>query len=176
MKRCPKCGEEKAAECFSRDTTRRDGLQRQCKPCLRVNAAAWRGANRERGAKYQAAYHAANRGRRNEEKVSQRLRRLFGITLADKAALLASQGGVCAICKTAKWSKHGPHVDHCHKTGKVRGILCHNCNVALGMMGDNQRRLRAAIRYLEANDSRQLQLHHVTGPDLRQRSTHRSST
>jgi hypothetical protein len=43
-------------------------------------------------------------------------------------------------------------------------------------MGDNQRRLRAAIRYLEANDSRQLQLHHVTGPDLRQRSTHRSST
>lgn len=80
----------------------------------------------------------------------ERLRRLckkYGITPADYARMLAEQHGGCAICR------HCPdrtlHVDHCHATGKVRGLLCGRCNVALGMVGESSVRLRQAIDYLE---------------------------
>jgi hypothetical protein len=70
----------------------------------------------------------------------------YGITFAERDALLASQGGECAICskRDARW-----HIDHNHQSSKVRGILCHQCNVMLGMAGDDPRRLRAAAKYLE---------------------------
>jgi hypothetical protein len=68
--------------------------------------------------------------------------------------MLERQGNKCALCRQ-DW--HGfstskgdlPHVDHCHRTGKVRGILCGNCNTALGRFGDDPGKLRAAIAYLE---------------------------
>lgn len=59
------------------------------------------------------------------------LRRTYGITLAERDEMLAQQGGRCAMCRG---ERHGArwHVDHDHKTGKVRSILCHRCNVNLG--------------------------------------------
>jgi hypothetical protein len=72
------------------------------------------------------------------------LRRRYGLTSADVDAMIEAQGGTCAVCP-------GPpqHVDHDHETGEVRGILCFNCNQALGNVRDNSMVLRGLARYLE---------------------------
>lgn len=60
------------------------------------------------------------------------------------------QGGVCGVCKGPPMGRGLVyHVDHCHVTGKVRGLLCHKCNVALGMVQDRVSHLQALISYLE---------------------------
>lgn len=66
------------------------------------------------------------------------------------AEMLASQNGGCAICGADR-NKNGTAlcVDHCHTSGKVRGLLCHNCNTGLGRFSDNTDLLRKAISYLE---------------------------
>lgn len=73
----------------------------------------------------------------------------FGITVEEYTRLKALP---CDICGTHE-SQDGRalHIDHCHTTNKVRGILCTNCNKMLGLVGDDPERLRAAARYLERN-------------------------
>jgi hypothetical protein len=61
--------------------------------------------------------------------------------------MLARQGGACAICKQPP-TRRPLFVDHCHTTGKVRGLLCHGCNAALGFMRDDHTRTSAATEYL----------------------------
>lgn len=80
------------------------------------------------------------------------------ITPARYAALLASQGNRCAICRgTPEDTGHAYwHLDHCHATGEVRGILCSLCNCALGGLRDSPALLRAAVDYLEAPPARQV--------------------
>ena len=64
--------------------------------------------------------------------------------------LLEAQNHGCGICQIpAKDLKFGLCVDHCHSTGKVRGLLCDNCNQALGLLKDNSESLQRAIKYLE---------------------------
>jgi predicted nucleic acid-binding Zn ribbon protein len=77
---------------------------------------------------------------------------LYGITAEEYDALLAAQEGRCAICGSPDWPGKGnrPHIDHDHETGRIRGLLCNNCNTGLGQFKDDPQRLRAAIRYLEA--------------------------
>jgi hypothetical protein len=78
-----------------------------------------------------------------------RLRRCYGITLAEEAALIAAQDGLCAICRNAFSSPKDRHVDHCHLLGTVRGILCGKCNSGLGFFRDNEALLQRAIVYLQ---------------------------
>lgn len=83
-------------------------------------------------------------------KESSRSRRLFwryGITVKDYDSMLKSQGGVCAICK--RESRKRLYVDHCHTTGKVRGILCVSCNFAIGLMDDDISIIEKSIQYLQ---------------------------
>jgi len=77
------------------------------------------------------------------------LRRRYGITGADFDAMVEVQGGTCAVC-----DQKPEHVDHDHKTGKVRGILCFNCNQALGNVRDDPDVLRGLIRYLRRHGLR----------------------
>jgi hypothetical protein len=77
------------------------------------------------------------------------LRRLYGIGQEQWEVILASQGGGCAICGTTEWGKKGPQTDHCHTTGRVRGVLCQPCNTTLGQSREDPARLRAAAAYLE---------------------------
>ena len=76
------------------------------------------------------------------------LRLLYGISLKEFDALLAKQGGGCAACGTSNWNSRGPVVDHDHSTGRVRGILCHNCNCGSGMLGDDPARVEKLLAYL----------------------------
>lgn len=69
------------------------------------------------------------------------------MTIADYEAMLSLQGGVCAICKQSPGTRR-LHVDHDHKTGVVRALLCHGCNLCLGAVDDDISKLQAAIAYL----------------------------
>lgn len=87
------------------------------------------------------------------------LRTQYGLTYETYLELFDEQGHSCAICKRAV-KPHSPDiidtgcVDHCHDTGKVRGILCFDCNVGLGKFFDKPDALRAAANYLEATNDR----------------------
>jgi hypothetical protein len=74
-----------------------------------------------------------------------RLWETYNITDRAYAAMLRKQKGRCAICGVKMIV---PCVDHCHDTGKVRGLLCHHCNTGLGMFKDNPKTLKRALAYL----------------------------
>lgn len=108
----------------------------------RTNATAqrWRDANRERL-------------RTNVNKAAmKRILKRHGITQEQHDEMLRAQGGVCAICrKRSSAAKTRPRlsIDHCHSTNVVRGLLCHRCNVAIGLFGDDPELMRAAAGYVE---------------------------
>lgn len=77
------------------------------------------------------------------------LEKRYGITSADKENLFTLQGKKCAICPKTAGSATDFVVDHCHKSGEVRGILCPLCNKGLGKFRDQVENLKSAIRYLE---------------------------
>lgn len=81
---------------------------------------------------------------------NQMLKKKYGITSEQRDQMLVAQGGVCAVCGgDNSESKRNWHVDHCHTSGKVRGILCHLCNVGLGHFRDKPELLKTAAAYLE---------------------------
>jgi hypothetical protein len=125
VKRCPRCGQTKPLDAFVRNRASRDGLGSYCRPCHneigRVNLERRWGAQR--------FYHLKNR---------------YGLTRAAFQELWKEQSGKCAICLT----RPAAHVDHDHATGRVRGLLCFNCNGGLGHFGDDPMRLAVAIAYL----------------------------
>lgn len=113
---------------------------------VRVKSKIWRDANTER-------HRASNKAWRtsNPEKVRTReLNRNYNISADEWNAMFFAQGSKCAICSRTEHVGKNWHTDHCHATGRVRGILCHNCNHLLGGAKDKVEILRAAIDYLES--------------------------
>lgn len=123
----------------------------------------YRKKNKAEIEEYNRKYHKAHREREkecsrkwrkeNREKVREVARKrslkcLYGITLDKYNEILNSQGGVCAICKGVNKTGKSLFVDHDHKTGKVRGLLCHRCNIVLGHARDEINILEKAIDYL----------------------------
>ena len=82
-----------------------------------------------------------------------RLWKVYKITLEQYGQMEKEQGNSCAICQR-KVDKL--YVDHCHTSGQIRGLLCMNCNTALGHFQDNKETLNKAIQYLEMNDIKKL--------------------
>lgn len=72
----------------------------------------------------------------------------YGITLEEKQARIKRQGDVCGLCREPFKSAKDTHVDHCHTTWVVRGILCFNCNHGLGAFRDREDLLKDAVHYL----------------------------
>ena len=103
---------------------------------------------------YKAAYNQKLFERHGGKAAFQRnanLKAKYGITAAQYDQMLEAQGHGCAICKRCECkSGKALAVDHSHETGKVRGVLCGDCNKALGLLGDSSELLTRAARYLEA--------------------------
>ena len=109
----------------------------------RARGKRWDDKNRERiNSEFKERYSSKKRREIH-------LKSKFGLTQECWDAMFEMQGKVCAICKTADpCSSKGWHTDHCHNTGKVRGILCAHCNHVLGRAFDNPATLRNAADYL----------------------------
>ena len=134
-KRCPKCGEIKEHSFFYRSKNHKDGCSSYCKVCQNLRSTSYT--------------------RENKNKIpttGYSLKRRYGITTQDYLNLLKLQENKCAICKTSEChTGRNFSVDHCHTTGKIRGLLCAHCNVGLGNFKDNSLLLKEAITYLERN-------------------------
>lgn len=76
------------------------------------------------------------------------LRRVYGLTINQWIALAEAQSWRCALCPTESSVDRPLHVDHCHRTGKVRGLLCKTCNLAIGQLGDTAEALQRVADYL----------------------------
>lgn len=89
---------------------------------------------------------------RKRDKMYDQRRRLrkYGITQDEYDQMLADQGGKCLGCGTSEPGGRGWNIDHCHQSGTVRAILCHRCNTAIGLTGENSQVLRALAQMVEA--------------------------
>ncbi|MFF0743586.1 endonuclease VII domain-containing protein [Streptomyces sp. NPDC004111] len=176
---CSGCKRELPLGSFAFDRNRADGLQVRCRECVAEYGATYYRRRQEALGKSvrekvevpsghklcrscgeikpQSEWHrnsSASDGLSTRCKACRavqgragHLKRKYGITEAERDDMVASQAGVCTICLKAP----AVHVDHCHETGRVRGVLCFNCNAALGLLGDDPDALRRAIAYLEGN-------------------------
>jgi hypothetical protein len=116
----------------------------------RVAQKKWREKNRERVKATAKKWGEANREKVNLYRRRQHYRQKYGITIEERDAVLEAQGGKCACCNASEaGNRIGWVVDHCHKDGTVRGILCHHCNLALGNVRDSVAHLKKLIAYLE---------------------------
>jgi hypothetical protein len=130
---CRVCNEEK-------ELTKSSG--KLCFECSRTRNKEYKAANSDKVADYVKRFKEANPGIHSQYQRKHR----YGITQAHYEEMLTSQDGKCAICKIVM---DRPHVDHCHETQKVRGLLCTTCNQGLGMYKDNIELLEKAISYLK---------------------------
>lgn len=118
----------------------------------------WREDNPERVKANSRSYYQANKSKikqqakewrkRNPNKARDIQLKKYGITWEDYYLIFTEQEGLCAICGYFS-DKKTLHVDHDHSTGKVRGLLCRKCNVALGMLQDDPNILKRAAAYVE---------------------------
>ena len=104
---------------------------------------AWEAANREKLNARMRDYRKLH-----PEKVKAANLSRYGISLEEFLAMSEAQNHACAICKKQK----ALCVDHCHKTGKVRELLCHGCNKVLGHSDECQKTLRESARYLKRHE------------------------
>ena len=138
-KKCRTCGEYKPRSEFSKHAKASGGVQSDCKACAVV-------LQRER--------HKRQPARTAQIQRNSKLKAAHGITIKDYESMLLVQQGQCAVCGTTdpggRKGLCGPvfHVDHCHTNGNIRGLLCHSCNVGLGMFKDSVTNLANAIAYL----------------------------
>jgi hypothetical protein len=181
MKSCSVCKTAKPLADFWKDSSKADGLCRECKVCKHAYNEKYRLANlvkhNERGRKWNAANRASVAKRLREwrkanpekskasklrhklkdpERYKQQLRKQslkksFGISVEEYDSMFKSQGGVCKICNSLN-GKRRLNVDHCHSTGKIRGLLCGNCNLGLGNFKDSPMVLAAAMAYLSGEN------------------------
>ena len=148
-KSCNKCHVNKPLQDFYKHATCKDGHLNICRQCTMTRTNAYRRANPQRNKKYHAEWRSKNPTRAKEINRNSRIRCTYGLTHLDYLTLLLKQNHGCAICGTAKRGRHKRfHIDHCHATGKVRGLLCHHCNLMLGNAKDNIETLATAITYL----------------------------
>ena len=113
----------------------------------RKNAAARKryAANPDKRRAYSREWWARNPARRRDYWYKKK----YGILLADYNKFLVAQGGVCAACRQPERHYKTLCLDHSHVTGHIRGLLCHKCNTALGMVDDRPDILMSLIRYLQ---------------------------
>lgn len=137
---CRLCSDEKPIDRFSwRNDSKK--YRTECKDCLNVL---------KRSQPRYGKWHKENPERVKELNKRSGLRKNYGITLEYYNEMKESQNHMCKICGTDSPNNHGQFcVDHCHETGKIRGLLCDICNRGLGYFKDNVNFLESAAKYLK---------------------------
>lgn len=140
MKVCTSCKEEKELSEFYNSKFYPDGRGYRCKVCDNIAGRAYKEKHKDR-------QRGLNRARS--------LRYKYKLEISDYNEILEKQNHVCALChkEPIKTHVHGRLVvDHDHVTGRVRGLLCHKCNQALGLFKDSIETLKRAVKYLKENN------------------------
>lgn len=145
FKHCGICNKTRPLACFGGDKNKRNRLQSNCKEC-RKNKERERRNNPEVKKKIKEYKQKPENKRRTKDLA---LKRIFGLTIEQYDVMLKDQNNCCYICEGKEKTKRSLAVDHCHKTGKVRGLLCTKCNQGIGHLNDNIEYLKKAIEYLE---------------------------
>lgn len=150
MKTCIKCGETKPKSEFYKDKNRKDGFQYRCKSCQNKMKKEWCEKNKEYVKHTSKTYYEKNQ----KYYKNYRLQSKFGLTLEQYNEMYNKQNGCCAICGIHQDAfTKALAVDHCHNTGKIRKLLCSNCNSAIGKLKEDIEIFKKAISYLkEHND------------------------
>lgn len=153
-KPCSDCGEEKAVSQFNKQPGMQDGLRSRCRACESKRFKTYYYSNLQtQRARDRKRYPTEREMRHNAH-----YKRKYGITIEEYQEMLKQQNGVCAICQqpekvTWKGQEIPLAVDHCHITGKVRGLLCNRCNRVLSLFDDDIVIMRSAIEYLRSANS-----------------------
>jgi hypothetical protein len=139
-KYCRKCSSEHPVSNFGKCSRSKDGCQIWCKACM----LEYREKNREKTrAQDKIKYHKNRDGYLNSW-----YKRKYGISLEDYNNIFNKQNGKCAICRGKCSSGRRLAVDHDHKTGIVRGLLCGHCNQAIGKLHDSPEIIKRALDYV----------------------------
>ncbi len=149
FKRCTGCGDLLPVESFYKH--KRDGFKSICRDCCREQAKKYRQdpiKNREKVKKWKRSNPEALA----KQKLRQSLRQ-YGLSVNDYEYMLVEQDSACAICKEQCSTGKRLAVDHCHSSGRVRGLLCFGCNATLGRVKDSTNTLKSMIEYLEKSKS-----------------------
>lgn len=136
---CPRCKQEKPLTDFYRNRAKANGRHSYCKDCNRIRSKEW-------------GQSAESKKKRLANARSYILRRIYGINEEIYQEILEKQNGCCAICQKhhTTFSKRLA-VEHCHRTGYIRGLCCTYCNRGLAVYHDKSEYFRRAADYLEQN-------------------------
>lgn len=165
LKRCTRCRVEKPLAEYNKSKNAKDGLQHRCRDCGRALCREWYSQNAETE-RYKSRRRMRIRGPKDRERNrlwalanpeqaryhsrKKLLRNKYNMTIEEHDAMFAAQGFVCGACGSPDPnSQKGWSTDHCHATGKVRGIVCHHCNIGIGHAKDSIDTIKAWIAYLE---------------------------
>lgn len=160
-RKCYKCSETKPLEEFAKDKRKKSGRSYICKVCKNIIWQKYYHNNREEYTRRRLKRYYENRENRllrNRESYKKNRKKLilkskmygikarYGISYEQYLGMVKERNGICDICGN---SERILSIDHCHKTGKIRGLLCFRCNTALGSLDDNIDILASAISYLQ---------------------------
>jgi protein-arginine kinase activator protein McsA len=130
--KCNVCSKVKPLTDFVKRATEKNGYRKVCKACHKAKQLA-----------YKEKY---------PDKIKdQKLRQTLGVSLDQKRSMMEKQKHVCPICHSDLDKVRFTPVDHCHNTGKIRGVLCGNCNIGIGHLKDSISNLFRAAMYLLKN-------------------------
>lgn len=125
---CSKCKKEKTVEKFYKNRSTKDGYCAYCKLCQNRSVHNYHKAKKDKIRESKNKYRRSEKGRKVYKNIMLKFR--YGITLDEYNQLFKQQNGTCAVCNKPEVGKQLA-VDHSHKTGKVRGLLCMSCNLLL---------------------------------------------
>lgn len=147
-KMCPGCGEDKPLSEFHKNRRHSSGVASRCKVCQAAYAGQYQRQNRERATENNRRWRIDNREHYLASKRAYRTRVRYG--LVDRAAYIEQQGATCGVCGTdEQGGRHNDWViDHDHKSGQVRGILCSADNLAIGILNEDVERFHAAACHM----------------------------
>ena len=125
-----------------------------CDKCRREKASLWQKQNKERANETNRKWASLNYEQKYNSSKNSKLLKEYNTTLEDFNNRLEEQGHKCKICGKEETRKFNStrwklSVDHCHKTGRVRGLLCAKCNVGLAKFEEDEQQFLNAIRYLK---------------------------